>query len=212
MDFDCDKSAGSGRKSAYSPRMDPQPGAERAGFRRGAALGAATALNKPMSARERVAAGAMRRAAALLVVAVAAAGCGSSSRDGPDTGRAHAAEIPSTHACVAAPQPTPVNRLLTSGTRLTVPVGAVVYVVLVEWAQYSGPGFPWRTPASSHPGVLARVRLCKLTGASSLPLTVTGFRAVRPGTATVSAPLTRRWQALKRRPKPQPAVDFVTVR
>ena len=91
-------------------------------------------------------------------------------------------------------------------------VGAIVYVVLVEWAAYSGPGFPWLTPTSSDPRVLAPVRLCKRTGASSLPLTVTGFRAVRPGEATLSARLTPGWRALRAKTKPQPALDYVTVR
>lgn len=77
------------------------------------------------------------------IFAVGVAGCGSSSA----------------HACVTAPQPFPSNPLLTSGTELTVPVGAIVYVVLVEPAAYSGPGFPWLTPTSSDPSVLARASL-----------------------------------------------------
>jgi hypothetical protein len=50
----------------------------------------------------------------------------------------------------------PNNRLITSSANLTVPVGAVVYVVLVEAEDYtSGPGFPWLTPTSSNQAVLA---------------------------------------------------------
>jgi hypothetical protein len=108
------------------------------------------------------------------------------------------------------PQSFPNNRLLTSGTRLTVPVGAIVFVALVEAEEYDGPGFPWLAPTSSDSTVLAPVHLCARTGASSLALTVTGFRAVRPGEATLSAPLAPAWRSLKLRP--QPAVDWVTVR
>jgi hypothetical protein len=76
------------------------------------------------------------------------------------------------------PQTIPNTRLITNGTKLTVRVGAIVYAVLVEpESDTDGPGFPWLTPRSSDPAVVAPVHLCKRTGASSLPLSVTGFRA-----------------------------------
>jgi hypothetical protein len=79
------------------------------------------------------------------------------------------------------------SRLASNGSRLTVPVGAVVFDVLVESANENGPGFPWVTPISSDLSVLAPVHLCKRTGVSSLALTVTGFRARHVGTATLTA-------------------------
>jgi hypothetical protein len=116
----------------------------------------------------------------------------------------------SSHTCVTVPQTIPSDRLLTSGTKLTVPVGAIVYVVLVEPESYaSKPGFPWVTPTSSDRIVLAPVHLCKLTGASTLSRTVTGFRALHRGHATVTALLTPRWRSF--RTKPQPTRDSVTV-
>lgn len=114
-------------------------------------------------------------------------------------------------ACVRVPQTIPDDRLLTSGTNLELPVGATVFVVLVEPEMYSiGPGFPWMTPTSSNPAVLTPIRLCKSVRLSTLPLTVTGFRAVRPGTATITASLSARWRT--RKTKPQPAIDHVTVK
>jgi hypothetical protein len=107
------------------------------------------------------------------------------------------------YACVTVPQTIPSNRLITGGTKLTVPVGAIVYVVLVEPENDAGgPGFPWLTPTSSNRRVLAPVHLCKRTGSSSLPNTVTGFRARRHGKASVTARIARPWRALKTRPRP----------
>lgn len=132
--------------------------------------------------------------ATALIVGVLIASCGTSS----------------SHTCVAVPQTITDNRLITNGSNLTVPVGAIVYVVLVEADSFtSGPGFPWLTPKSSDRTVLAPVHLCKLTRASTLPRTVTGFRALHRGHATVTAPLTPRWRSFKTRP--QPARDSVTV-
>jgi hypothetical protein len=113
--------------------------------------------------------------------------------------------------CIRVPQTIPENRLVTSGTKLIVPVGAIVYDVLVEPDEYSsGPGFPWVTPTSSDRSVLAQVRLCKSTAASSLALTVTGFRAEKRGAARLTAVLAPRWRSVKR--KPQPSLVRVTVR
>jgi hypothetical protein len=129
-----------------------------------------------------------------VVLALGIAGCGTSS----------------THACVTVPQSIPDSRLLTNGTKLTVPVGAIVYVALVEAEEYSsGPGFPWLTPVTSNRAVLVPVRLCKRTGASSLAVTVTGFRALRPGKAMLTAALAPRWRSLQTSPKP--SLNRVTV-
>lgn len=104
-------------------------------------------------------------------------------------------------SCVTVPEPISSASLITNGTKLTVRVGAIVYVVLVQSASYTaGPGFPWLTPRSSDLTVFAPLHLCKRTGASSLPLSVTGFRAVHPGTATLTAPLAPPWRSLKTRP------------
>ena len=101
-------------------------------------------------------------------------------------------------ACVSVPQTIPNASLVTSGSKLTVHVGATVYVVLVEPASSTdAPGFPWLTPTASDPTVLTPVRLCKRVRASSLPLSVTGFRAVHPGTAILNARLAPRWRSLK---------------
>jgi hypothetical protein len=116
----------------------------------------------------------------------------------------------SPHSCVTVPETIPDTSLLTNGTQLTVRVSAIVYVELVESASYpAGPGFPWLTPRSSDPSVLAPVHLCTRTGASSLALTVTGFRAIHPGTATLNAPLTPRWRSI--RTKPPRFLSSVTV-
>jgi hypothetical protein len=127
-------------------------------------------------------------AALAAAVAVGIAACGNSS----------------TSACVSVPQTIRGDRLLTSATRIAVPVGAIVFAVLVEPDSYtSKPGFPWRTPTTSDPAVLARVRLCKQTGASTLPVSITGFRARRRGSAIVTASLAPGWPgSLKRGPEP----------
>jgi hypothetical protein len=135
-------------------------------------------------------------AALIAVVAVVITACGNSSRAA---------------ACARIPQSIPTNRLLTSGTILRVPVGATVYVALVEPEVYTNqPGFPWMTPSSTDHTVLAPEHLCKQSGASTLPIVVTGFRAVSPGKATIRAPLSKPWRS--RATKPQPAIDHVTVK
>lgn len=143
----------------------------------------------------------MKLAAAIgAIVALAVAACGTSSA----------------HTRITVPQSIPNNRLLTSGTTLTVPVGTIVYVVLVEAEEYEighvgaeSPGFPWLTPTSSDRTVLAPVHLCKQTVASSLASTVTGFRAPRRGSATLTAPLAPGWRTGKI--KPRAAADRVRI-
>jgi hypothetical protein len=117
----------------------------------------------------------------------------------------------SANACVTIPQTIPSNRLITSGTKLTVPIGAIVFVVLVEDEdETSVPGFPWLTPTSSNRTVLAPVHLCPRTGASTLPNTVTAFRARHHGKASLTARLAAGWRSINS--GPQPARASVTVR
>lgn len=128
------------------------------------------------------------------------AGCGGSSR-GPS-------------GCVAVPSSLPNGRMLAqSQRRLTVPVGAIVWVALVQSAlvlpgSYKGPpypqSFPWLAARSSDPTVLRSVRLCPSTSdvASSLPVVDYGFRAVAAGTASVTAPLRPAWRGRTREVRP----------
>ena len=112
-------------------------------------------------------------------------------------------------ACTKVPISMPKDRILLTHTTLRVPAGSTVYVVLIKNEGLNGPGFPWQTPRSSNNNVLAPVQLCKTDRPSSLTLTVTGFRAVKPGKATLTAPLVRRWRSRTNRPRP--ASDRVTV-
>jgi hypothetical protein len=116
-------------------------------------------------------------------------------------------------ACVTVPTSIPSNRLLTTDdAHLTVPVNAIVWVVLVEADKYTAhPGFPWVTPITSDRAVLAPVRLCKRTLVSSLPDKIRAFKALRPGTATLKARLAPGWPG-SIKPRLQPALNTVTVR
>jgi hypothetical protein len=75
-------------------------------------------------------------------------------------------------------------------------MGAFIYVELVEAEKYlsSSPGtkpppgvFPWAAARSSDPSVLRRVTLCPGSGVSTLPVMVYAFRALMPGSATLTA-------------------------
>jgi hypothetical protein len=92
------------------------------------------------------------------------------------------------------------------GATLTVKVGTVVYVELVEAEKYlSWPAgtkppprvFPWAAARSSDPSVLRRVALCPSSGASTLPIVVYAFRALTPGTTTLTAPIAQAWKRVK---------------
>ena len=113
------------------------------------------------------------------LAAVSVAGCGSGHGD----------------PCVAVPQSPPV---IAAGATVHAPVGAVLWVELVEAFQYSGGGyptsFPWLTPVSSDQGVLRPVRLCRNRNVYSLPVTITAFRAVGDGDATLLAKLAAPWR------------------
>jgi hypothetical protein len=116
-------------------------------------------------------------------------------------------------SCVTVPASFPSNRLLTTDdTHLIVPVNAIVWVALVEGDNYTvHPGFPWVTPSTSDRAVLAPVRLCKFTSTTSLPEELRAFKALRSGTATLTARLAPGWPG-SIKPPLQPALNTVTVR
>ena len=106
--------------------------------------------------------------------------------------------------CVRSP--TTLSIAPESGATLTVKVGAVVYVELVEAEKYlSWPAgtkppprvSPWAAARSSDPSVLRRVALCPSGGASTLPVVVYAFRAMSPGTAILTAPIAQAWTRVK---------------
>jgi hypothetical protein len=91
----------------------------------------------------------------------------------------------------------PAGSYLANGAHVTVDAGQIVYVELIEPAEpgLTPSSFPWPTPKSSNPEVLLPVPICKYPELiTSEPVTVTAFRAVGPGTATISAPLERAWK------------------
>jgi hypothetical protein len=58
--------------------------------------------------------------------------------------------------------------------------------------------FPWAAARSSDPSVLRRVELCPpRSGVSTLPIVVYAFRALTPGTATLTAPIAQAWKRVK---------------
>jgi hypothetical protein len=93
-----------------------------------------------------------------------------------------------------------------NGATLTVEVGTVVYVELVEaekylsWRTGTKPPprvFPWAAARSSDPSVLQRMALCPSRAVSTLPIVAYAFRALRPGTATLTAPIAPAWKRVK---------------
>jgi hypothetical protein len=134
--------------------------------------------------------------AAVLCGAVLAA-CGSSAppEEGPN-------------GCVRSPRRFSAGVAPESGATLTVRVGALVYVELVvaekylSWTAGTKPpplGFPWAAARSSDSSVLQRVTLCPSSGAaiSTLPMVVYAFRALSPGSATLTAPIAQPWMRVK---------------
>jgi hypothetical protein len=116
-------------------------------------------------------------------------------------GRAFSGEEPKD--CVRSPARLPPSIAPEGGATVTVRVGAVVYVELVEAEEYlSGLAgakppprvFPWAAARSSDPRVLERVALCRSREVSTLPLVVYAFRALRPGATTLTAPIARAWE------------------
>jgi hypothetical protein len=95
-------------------------------------------------------------------------------------------------------------RHLEDGVTTSVRVGSLTEVELVEPALPSGypTSFPWVTPRSTNANVLVAVALCPHHSApSSLDVSITLFRAVRAGRATVSAEVAPAWQSFKSRPR-----------
>lgn len=110
------------------------------------------------------------------------------------------------------PQTFPQNRLVANGMTTHAPVGALLWVALVEPANLSRPGypssFPWLPPSSSNQAALTPVRLCPLRGMYSLPEKITAFRAVGHGNATLLAKLAPPW---RRRTHAPPSYHAVVV-
>lgn len=87
----------------------------------------------------------------------------------------------------------PANRVDQLGPRiydnhkvLTVNRGAVVTVQL--WTGEGAADWPWQEPVSSNDSVLARLPLCaNPPNITTLPLTLTPFKAVSSGKATITA-------------------------
>jgi hypothetical protein len=79
----------------------------------------------------------------------------------------------------------PRDALDGSGTRVHVAVGAVVFVVLVEPAAYTGRAYPTTFPSlsakSSSPSVLRPIPVCRSLYPATLSLIVAAFRANRAG-------------------------------
>jgi hypothetical protein len=140
----------------------------------------------------------MRYSSALLGAVLCAAllaACSSSAPpgEGPD-------------GCVRSPARLPPSIAPESGATLKVKVGAFVYVELVVAEKYlSWPAgtkppprvFPWAAARSSDPSVLRRVAVCPSSGVSTLPILVYAFRALTPGTATLTAPIAQAWKHIK---------------
>jgi hypothetical protein len=108
--------------------------------------------------------------------------------------------------CVRSPTRLPPSIAPEGGATLTVQVGVVVYVELVEAEKYlSWPAgtkppprvFPWAAARSSDPRVLERVALCPSREVSTLPVVVYAFRTLRPGTAALTAPIAPAWKRAK---------------
>jgi hypothetical protein len=105
--------------------------------------------------------------------------------------------------CVRYPARLPPSIAPGGGATLTVQVGTVIYVVLVEAEKYlSWPAgtkppprvFPWAAARSSQRRVLEHAALCASREVSTLPVVVYAFRALRPGTATLTAPIAPAWR------------------
>jgi hypothetical protein len=58
-------------------------------------------------------------------------------------------------------------------------------------------GFPWLSPTSSNPHILAPVALCARSTGYTLPVSLAAFRALHAGSAIPTARLSRPWRAFK---------------
>lgn len=154
------------------------------------------------------------KVAALLacwIVAVAGVGTGGARVLAPGRSTSpHADFSPRSRAsCLPRDSPSvaPAGSDLANGANLTVDKGQIVYVTLEEPAEIepAPSSFPWPTPRSSNTRVLVGVPICKYPELiTSEALTVTAFRAIGKGTATVTAPLSRAWQRWQANPHQLP--------
>jgi hypothetical protein len=107
--------------------------------------------------------------------------------------------------CARVPETIPNGRLLAADESVTVPVGSVVYVALVESETYGRSWlpktFPWRSPTLTSSRVAKPVRLCSRSTLGTLRSRYTAFRAVAPGRVTVVADLTPIWRTVKSGPQ-----------
>jgi hypothetical protein len=131
--------------------------------------------------------------------------------------RAAPRAVPARSPCANLSRGIPRGATVASGTHAHVALGAVVFVLLVEPAKYSGDGypsnFPWLSAKSSSPSVLRPIPLCPSLYPTSLTLTVSAFRADRPGQAYLSAPLAKAWRKAPQSPfAAYRAVVFVGTR
>jgi hypothetical protein len=128
-------------------------------------------------------------AAVVVVGAMMASACGAAGRHGS-----------SALSCVSVPESIPNRVLADLGAKLTIHTGSVVFAVVEAGNVTGGPGFPWRQTETSDPRVLVRVHLCKITGPTTIPESITGFRAIGEGTAAMFAPLATGWRHIPNRP------------
>jgi hypothetical protein len=118
--------------------------------------------------------------------------------------------------CIDVSHGIPLHEMVAPGSRARVAPGALVFVVLVEPAAYTGgpyPSvFPWLPSRSSNRRVLRPVPICPdRGGASTLPVRDAAFRAVQHGRATLTAPLSSAWRTTSKRPfTPYRAAVIVT--
>jgi hypothetical protein len=126
-------------------------------------------------------------------------GCGSGGGGGEATGTHSSSE---TSACVRVPAAYTSRDLAQNGAALAIARGAVVFVALVEPERYATrgypPGFPWQSPISSSATILAPVRICRAPLTFALAESVSAFRALRPGHATLAATLAPSWRSRAR--------------
>lgn len=125
---------------------------------------------------------------------------------GPDPAQARSeARRASRSRCVEAPLSIGSAAVPNHG-RVRVQAGEAVFVELVEaerylsWSPGEGPPprpFPWLAPQSSDSRILKPMPTCPQRGISSLPVHISAFRAVRAGTARLTAPLAPSWRAAK---------------
>ena len=153
----------------------------------------------------------MRRPTALRVAVLAACGFTSlAAIAGPSAGTigaAHSGNLSrdARSGCVRSPTRFSRGVAPQSGATVTVNVGAVVYVELVEAEKYLSwpagtkpppPVFPWAGARSADPDVLRAVALCPNTGIYTLPVVIYAFRVLRPGTVMLEAPIATAWKRI----------------